>query len=243
MNKLINIIENQLNENKKHEIVKDILGTVCTRDPTLREYNLDRKRARILNIIDLNVMPINIHALLREVPLINIYNYAATFDDTVSLLFNINPEAYKVTDINKQYKDYELLGVLLQDPYYINPYINETNRYQNLVKEYLSVPENSKSNLKNVYLSAPKYLINTMQKLNLNDESKNNLVYNNKFLRNIIFLVNIQRVIRLKLKSAVYVINNNVVSNNNLMNMRITEFVDKNDTSINDDEFEIADLI
>ena len=69
------------------------------------------------------------------------------------------------------------------------------------------------------------------------------LVYNNKFLRNVLFLVNIQRVIRLKLKSAVYVINNNVVSNNNLMNMHITEFVDKNETSINDDEFEIADLI
>ena len=243
MNKLINIIENQLNENKKHEIVKDILGTVCTRDPTLREYNLDRKRARILNIIDLNVMPINIHALLREVPLINIYNYAAAFDDTVSLLFNINPEAYKVTDVNKQYKDYELLGVLLQDPYYINPYINENNRYQNLVKEYLSVPENSKTNLKNVYLSAPKYLVNVMNNMSSKANTQYDLVYNNKFLRNVLFLVNIQRVIRLKLKSAVYVINNNVVSNNNLMNMHITEFVDKNETSINDDEFEIADLI
>jgi len=243
MNKLINIIENQLNENKKHEIVKDILGTVCTRDPTLREYNLDRKRARILNIIDLNVMPINIHALLREVPLINIYNYAAAFDDTVSLLFNINPDAYKVTDVNKQYKDYELLGVLLQDPYYINPYINENNRYQNLVKEYLSVPENSKTNLKNVYLSAPKYLVNVMNNMSSKANTQYDLVYNNKFLRNVLFLVNIQRVIRLKLKSAVYVINNNVVSNNNLMNMRITEFVDKNETSINDDEFEIADLI
>ena len=59
----------------------------------------------------------------------------------------------------------------------------------------------------------------------------------------ILFLVNIQRVIRLKIKSAVYNINNNVVSHSNLMNMRITEFVDKEKTDIDENEFEITDLI
>jgi hypothetical protein len=32
------------------------------------------------NIIDLNIVPINPHALMREMPLVNLYNYAYTFD-------------------------------------------------------------------------------------------------------------------------------------------------------------------
>jgi hypothetical protein len=40
----------------------------------------DRKTLRIYNILDLNIVPINVHAMQREVPLINLYNYAYTFD-------------------------------------------------------------------------------------------------------------------------------------------------------------------
>lgn len=32
------------------------------------------------NIVDLNIVPINIHAMMREVPLVNLYNYSHTFD-------------------------------------------------------------------------------------------------------------------------------------------------------------------
>jgi hypothetical protein len=34
----------------------------------------------IQNIVDLNIVPINIHALMREIPLVNLYNYSYTFD-------------------------------------------------------------------------------------------------------------------------------------------------------------------
>lgn len=34
----------------------------------------------VANIIDLNIMPINIHAMMRDIPLTNLYNYAYTFD-------------------------------------------------------------------------------------------------------------------------------------------------------------------
>jgi hypothetical protein len=40
----------------------------------------DRKTLRIYNILDLNIVPINVHAMQREVPLINLYNYSYTFD-------------------------------------------------------------------------------------------------------------------------------------------------------------------
>jgi hypothetical protein len=41
---------------------------------------LDRKNFRIYNILDLNIVPINVHAIQREIPFINIFNYAYTFD-------------------------------------------------------------------------------------------------------------------------------------------------------------------
>lgn len=42
-----------------------------------------RASARIYNIIDMNIVPINVHALMREIPLINIINYSYTCDRMV----------------------------------------------------------------------------------------------------------------------------------------------------------------
>jgi hypothetical protein len=40
----------------------------------------DRDQLIACNIVDLNVVPINLNALMREIPLVNLYNYAYTFD-------------------------------------------------------------------------------------------------------------------------------------------------------------------
>jgi hypothetical protein len=43
--------------------------------------NIDnRSTARIYNILDMNIVPINVHALQREIPLVNLINYAYTCD-------------------------------------------------------------------------------------------------------------------------------------------------------------------
>lgn len=61
----------------------------ATPDPTIK-----RNESILINIIDLNINPINIHALLKEIPLANIINYAFTYDDIVnSNLININMDA------------------------------------------------------------------------------------------------------------------------------------------------------
>jgi hypothetical protein len=261
-NELINIIENQLNENKKHSIVDKILGTTCTKDPTLREYNLDRQKAIILNVIDLNVNPINVHALMREVPLVNIYNYAFTFDNIVkSFIYNVNPDDLYTspstwplpTDINEINK--MRLSCLLQDPYFIDykggdPALSSDATTTQLFKNALELdyqPTKYESNKPNLYLSKPKYTTNLFEQLNKSAAPPASipgatLYHNNKFLRNILFLVNLQRVIRLKVKNAVYKINTNVVSDANVLNMRITEHPVASDTSIQSDEFEITDL-
>lgn len=41
----------------------------------------------VQNIIDLNIIPINVHALMREIPLANLYNYAYTYDRMVVDLY------------------------------------------------------------------------------------------------------------------------------------------------------------
>ena len=47
----------------------------------------DRHLERVLNIIDMNIIPINVHALMKAIPLANIYNYVYTFEEMACLLF------------------------------------------------------------------------------------------------------------------------------------------------------------
>ena len=42
--------------------------------------NETRKNMQLYNILDMNIVPINIHAFMREVPFINLLNYSHTFD-------------------------------------------------------------------------------------------------------------------------------------------------------------------
>jgi len=257
---IINLIENQLNDNKKYNIVSQISGNSCQKNNlSTKGYNLDRSKARILNIIDLNINPINIHALMREVPLVNVYNYAFTFDNVIkSFIYNVNPDINpaELTDSNPEKKVLFKLSCYLQDPYYINYRTDTNSKARDLLENALNYefkPTTPSSNPTNLYFATPKYTHNIFEKLNdkyktkNDDDSKGNdktgtLYHNNKFLRNILFLVNAQRVIRLKIKNAVYRINTNVVSDTNILNMRITDYSDYSDKKPNDNEFEIPDL-
>jgi len=50
---------------------------------------MDRKDAVVFNIIDMNIMPINVHQLRKEIPLANLYNYSCTFDAYLRDILNI----------------------------------------------------------------------------------------------------------------------------------------------------------
>jgi hypothetical protein len=255
---MMNLIENVVNENKKYEIATYLKTKCAPLSLGLDEYSLDRKKPRILNIIDLNINPINIHALMREVPLINIYNYAFTFDDIIkTFVANVNPDKLYTNPSDSSSDPYNNnlnhLSLLLQDPYYINYKDTTGMDSEKIMKSALQItnkPTSFDPKKPNLYLSKPKYTYNfveeaitTLKKFGISgtDVFTPTLVYNNKFLRNIAFLVNLQRVIRLKVKNAVYKINTNVVSDTNILNMRITDYP-TDTTSINDDEFEITDL-
>ena len=256
LSELINLLENQLTDNKKHEIVKK-LTTICTSNPALVDYNLDRQKARILNVIDLNINPINVHALMREVPLINVYNYAFTFDNIIkSFIYNVNPDDLydkglkddKGASVSVYGKDQLVwLSCLLQDPYFID-YKNATSGASKTIMDTALQIDNIPTSFnkdKHLYLSKPKYTTNLVSAITSTTlpkaSGKEDILYNNKFFRNIFFLINLQRVIRLKVKNAVYKINTNVVSDTNILNMRITDYP-TTDTTIDNNEFEITDL-
>lgn len=72
----------QLTENTaREEQIKKVVEYIAK---TLTENTTDLE---VLNIIDLNIVPINVHALMREIPLANLYNYSYTCDRMIIELF------------------------------------------------------------------------------------------------------------------------------------------------------------
>jgi hypothetical protein len=64
----------------KEEKIKELVEYLC-------KEGKGKHSLAVQNIIDLGIVPINIHALMREIPLVNLYNYAYTFDRLVIELY------------------------------------------------------------------------------------------------------------------------------------------------------------
>lgn len=55
-----------------------------------------RRSEWIANIIDMNIMPINVHALMRGIPLAPLYNYTYTFEQFVCRMYGLSPETVRL---------------------------------------------------------------------------------------------------------------------------------------------------
>ena len=79
-----------------------------------------RKSEWLSNIIDMNIMPINVHALMRGIPLAPLYNYAYTFEQLTCLMFGLSIDQMR-PDPNSAPKPAtttrEMFVDLLLDPY------------------------------------------------------------------------------------------------------------------------------
>jgi hypothetical protein len=49
---------------------------------------------RVYNIVDMNIIPINVHALMRDIPLANLYNYEYTFEQMVASMYGEQASRY-----------------------------------------------------------------------------------------------------------------------------------------------------
>lgn len=61
----------------------------------LEDGDLEKRRnmAQIQNIIELNIVPINIHSMMKEIPLTNIYNYSFIYDMVVDNMYKEEDDA------------------------------------------------------------------------------------------------------------------------------------------------------
>jgi hypothetical protein len=75
-----------------------------------------RKIERMYNIVDMNIIPVNVHALMRGMPLAPLYNYTYTFEENARLALGISTAAaaaaYEPTTAR------EWFYKILEDPYY-----------------------------------------------------------------------------------------------------------------------------
>jgi hypothetical protein len=83
--------------------------------------DISRNSSIIYNILDLNISPINIHAMRREIPLINLYNYAHTFDSFVTEIVQSSYVGHDGRDEtlspNLQLNTHDVLVGLCKNPY------------------------------------------------------------------------------------------------------------------------------
>jgi hypothetical protein len=74
--------------------------------------SVDRNDSIIYNILDLNIVPINVHALRREIPLVNIYNYSYTFDSFVTEMLGTSANAVVDPPAAR-----DIIATLLKNPF------------------------------------------------------------------------------------------------------------------------------
>ncbi|MGL5935429.1 MAG: hypothetical protein ACRCZI_07375 [Cetobacterium sp.] len=222
----------------------------------------DRTTFQRYNILDLNVVPINIHAMQREVPFVNLFNYAYTFEQLITKF---------VGDMDS------IPGVILQ-PARINPltdYINDP-LYTRDVTTFESTVYRVMTGTFPSNMSRPKYLNdqlwnkvllqNTWNTVNDIDnpqafaaaaatnatylkgsELKNTGVtipraegyyrYHTKLVRWVEWFAQLQRVTRMLMRSQLEWVNDPVVRKHEAIAPEVTEFKTKI-SSFNLDDFE-----
>ena len=178
-----------------------------------------RSRVIMVNIVDLNIMPINVHSLMREIPLANLYNYAMTFDAMLTDQL-INDEA---------------LRKMLKHPYKgiaVTPQVNRLD---------LTI-DGSTLNAENIIRDnglrfIGDILVKKLLKYNTTDPAARGAELalmagvrlghiqervNSKIFHNLLFLTLVQYAIKKKVKSELEFINTRVVSETNTVSDAIT---------------------
>ena len=77
--------------------VEKLIGLVESSDSgaSMRDYlsigagESNRSQERVSNIVDLNIVPFNYHAMMHDIPLVNLYNYEYTFDQLTGMTFGV----------------------------------------------------------------------------------------------------------------------------------------------------------
>ncbi|AJL34270.1 pCP2475L [African swine fever virus] len=105
---VISFVESSYQE----EQINNIHKIVSPKSQT-RSLGSNRERERIFNLFDMNIMPINVNALMRSIPLANIYNYDYSFEEIACLMYGISAEKVRSLDTGAPQPD---VAVVLNIP-------------------------------------------------------------------------------------------------------------------------------
>lgn len=92
--KTYNIIMLINNDNYKESLYRMMKCLTNNDKDGFSDTITDREKMRVYNILDTNIVPINFHALQRELPYSNIFNYSYTFDELVKEKFGVIYNSY-----------------------------------------------------------------------------------------------------------------------------------------------------
>jgi hypothetical protein len=119
---IVTIVESSNQEEEASRIARVVGGTGGA---GAAGTGVGRQMERILNIIDMNIVPIDVHALMRAIPLANLFNYEYTFEQMVAAIYGEQAKFYTnptgrdyITDANTVNSRQMYLRLL------VNPYLN-----------------------------------------------------------------------------------------------------------------------
>lgn len=96
----LSLFFNSSKDNVLHLISKKLQGSQTNWFGKNLGKKKQRHMLRVFNFLDLNIFPINVHALMKEIPLVNVINYSQTFDEMVCNFFKINPQEKKIDTVD-----------------------------------------------------------------------------------------------------------------------------------------------
>ena len=89
----ISTTESSYQDQELRKISEVVGGSVVT-------LGQDRRHEWVMNIIDMNIIPVNVHALMRGIPFAPLYNYVYTFEQMVCLMFGESVEKISQLDLH-----------------------------------------------------------------------------------------------------------------------------------------------
>lgn len=215
LSSIIDLTQNTFLENNKEKFINYTKNLSQSMGGTDIMQQNERKYARVLNIIDVNVVPINIHALMREVPLANIYNYSISYDHM----------------IEKEITSNDTSSMLFRD-LLKNPYAD--------LSAYPSQAMNDVFNgsIQSLNMSKPRFLSDQLwTKCEVSNLTNGKI--NTKIVRDTTWFVNIQRLLSRKIRNELYEIKTKVVEDNKISSSQLTDY-DGEHSSLNEEEFNFS---
>ena len=215
---IMNYVENSLDSKSKQSFCESIYKCLI-KDTKYRSKRLNinerpghdsdesRRSSILINIVDLNLNPINIHALLKEIPLINIINYAFTYDDIVNskLLINCNDEVRKYLENGNNLNKITTDKLLLLDDIKVNNSTSNNNEFYTQLNSYISNKSGFEKDTKNAIIPLGKLPKIDYENKKINNEPNldfNVDVLNTPLINNLLFCTNAQMLASLFLNDS-----------------------------------------